>query len=303
MIRVSAPAVWIAAAALLASGEEAAAVTVTNVAIGIDGGARMTRPAAAEYWVSYQDCLDDTALVFTVSTTSPISVGASASYDCLDPTTVASSLPIDNCYAIASNVGDKATVTVSTQELVHGTLGIATSGPARCKPSSAPAGESMVWPQAITFYFYVPVSGGAATDYEKWPPSPLTMAIALEGPAPPSPVGLQAGDQELTLSLPSAPADARTVGYYAFCFPYIGAGGTGGSTTTTTTAGMNDCTGNPSIPGLDPTQPDVGSPYVCGVMIPPDAGSFPIQSLSPMGDPLTNGTQYVVGRGRLRRGR
>jgi len=53
-------------------GEARATITVTNVNVVVpDGGTQMTRPDIAQYWISYQDCLDNTQFQFTVTLPGP----------------------------------------------------------------------------------------------------------------------------------------------------------------------------------------------------------------------------------------
>ena len=60
-------------AILLAAGEAKATISVTDVSIQIQGdaGTGMTRPTVAQYWISYDDCVNDTILDFTVSVDEP----------------------------------------------------------------------------------------------------------------------------------------------------------------------------------------------------------------------------------------
>lgn len=271
----------LAGASLLAAGEAAATVSVSNVnAVESDAGA-MTRPNAAQYWISYEDCVDDTILQFTVTTDAAISVAASASLNCADgsQTATATGAPDQLCYDIASNVASDSTVSVHAYNLVKGTLGI------DCRTSVAiPSNESFTWPQPITLYFYVPVAGALSTDSTTWPTSG-TEEIALVGPEPPAPISLDSDVQELTLRLPSTPTDPRTVGYYFFCYPNVGGG-------TYSDAGAGGATGACPAGTTLPEVPSFTSKYVCGSQVPATTTSYGITSVG--GAPLQDGTQYIV---------
>ena len=217
----------LAGASLLAGGEAAATVAVTSVnVIDGDAGAGPTRPTAAHYWISYEDCIQDTILQFTVASDAAVSVAASVSLDCSDgtlTTTTTGTTPDQLCYSIGNNFPNGSIVSVSAHDLVKGTLGV------DCRVSTAiPTGASFTWPAPISFYFYVPVVGAPSTDFTVWPGAgqtgPTTEEITLVGPLPPAPVSLVAGDDGLVLHLPATPTDSNTLGYYAFCYPEADAG-------------------------------------------------------------------------------
>ncbi len=247
-------ALLLAGATLLIGGDAGATISVTqvNVVEGDGGTSGMTRPTNAQYWISYDDCVNNTVLQFTVATSdSSISVGASASVDCSDLTavTVTPTNAYGECYPIASNVANDAIVSVGAHDLVKGVLDIDCQAG---QPITIPSGESFTWPVQISFYFYVPVAGTTSSDSYTWPPAStstgtttttttaaaLTEDIALVGPQPPSPVGLGIGDGVLFASLPSTPTDSNTVGYYIFCYPQDTDGGTA-STDAGSDAGMD----------------------------------------------------------------
>jgi hypothetical protein len=286
----------------------------------------MSRPAEYQYWISYDDCIHDTVLDFTVSSTEgPVTMKASATAQCSatfvfqpgDPQT-------DNCYLISSAVQNGDTVHVGAQALVKGALGI------DCTTSvTPPANETIVWPQPLTIYLYnstdsavwpSPGSGGLGGATSGTGTAPQ-FDIALVGPQPPSPISLGAGEDDLILQLPATPTDPNTQGYYAFCYPQpafdggtivssgsAGMGGTGGEEGVDGGAGDagdeggvdggaggaggsssgSDCPAGTMLPEV----PSFGSKYLCA-QIPAAATSFSIAKTAD-GAPLEDGVQYVV---------
>ncbi len=261
----------LAVAVLLTSSEAAATITVTNVnyAQG-DAGAGPSytlRPTTAEYWISFQDCIENNVLQFTVASDQAFSVAASASLDCSDgsvTSTTTGTAPYDLCYPIASSVPNGTVVSVAAHDLVKGTLGIdCMAGVTPTIPST----ETFAWPVQITFYFYVPVADAASSDFTTWPAANTatgttttttttgtTEDIALVGPAPPSPIGLGVGDGVLFVDLPSTATDANTIGYYMFCYPLDGDAGTssgdaGTATSTTSTSTASTSSGSAGTGG------------------------------------------------------
>ena len=279
----------LAGASLLAGGEAAATVAVTSVnVIDGDAGAGPTRPTAAHYWISYEDCIQDTILQFTVASDAAVSVAASVSLDCSDgtlTTTTTGTTPDQLCYSIGNNFPNGSIVSVSAHDLVKGTLGV------DCRVSTAiPTGASFTWPAPISFYFYVPVADAASTDFTVWPggagqTGPVTEEITLVGPLPPAPVSLVSGDEGLVLHLPLTPTDSNTLGYYAFCYPEADAG-TGDAGTGD--AGASECPAGTTLPEV----PSLASKFLCGSQIAATTTQYPITSVN--GQPLVNGTAYTV---------
>jgi hypothetical protein len=302
----------LASAGLLAGREAQATITV-NVTVESDAGTSMPRPTAYQYWISYDDCIHDTILDFTVSwTENPVTMAASAVAQCSETFAFQPGDPqTDDCYLIKAGIQNGEVVQVSAQALVKNTLGIdCTTG------VTPPANETIVWPQPITIYLYDP---NDSTDSAVWPSastsggglggassggSTTQFDIALVGPQPPSPLGLSAGGEELFVELPATPTDVNTQGYYAFCYPpeafsggSTGAGGAGdaggvdggGGGAGGAPAG-SDCPVGTTLPEV----PSVSSKYLCA-QIPSTATSYPIRKAAVVnGAPLEDGVQYVV---------
>jgi hypothetical protein len=295
-------AAFVALAVLLGGRDAAATIAVTDVKITVPAGgaARLPRPAAAQYWISYQDCLDDTQFQFTVTSDVAFFDGASVSYPCGTPyPTPEPALASERCYSDnKSYPAGTNLITLGARSLVQGTLGIPVTGADSCQASAAPAGSNLTWPMIITLYFFAPpVAGVASTDATTWPavnPDGTSgspgIEIALVGPLPPSPISLSDGIGDLMLDLPKS-ASVGTVGYYVFCYPSGGTGTGGGAAD----GGTGACPSSAAIPDIDLLRPDPSSPYVCGAQVPASSGIYPISRADAKGDPLVDGPTYVVG--------
>jgi hypothetical protein len=268
----------IAFAALFAGARADAQVTVSDPTVhrptSDGGGPLLTRSPAAQYYISYADCMDDVVLDFPVSvpaSTAGFQVWATSGGDCasqadrLPPVGSAGPSP-DYCHELASAYPASGVVSITAQKLITTVFGI--TGCVDTTGQYFNAGHTA--PQPLDIYFMLADTG---TDplppgsYDEW----VRTEIDLLGPAAPSPVSVSAADESLIVDLPASTTPGLG-GYVLFCNPPAnsdeGAVGTGGAGGGDETDAGSHSTGDVGIPFLDPQHPDLTDPrlqpFVCG---------------------------------------
>jgi hypothetical protein len=260
--------VAVAFATLFLGARAEAQVSVLNPTINRavpDGGATQlparTSNGATQYYLSYQDCIDNVTLTFTLSvptsSQSSFQVWATTSADCTQETNRelnVSEGTTSTCVSLANSYPPNGTFSITAQELITKVFGTEI---VNCVDTTGEffSTSGNTGPQPVNIYFLTnvttdPVPSG---DFYEWTDAPGTPAtqVDLLGPIAPSPVSVGALEQGLALNIPLS-TDSDLLGYFVFCYPGVstdggvfGMGGFGGaatlpmttSTTSTTTTG------------------------------------------------------------------
>lgn len=233
----------LAAMALLASARaQAQNVKVTNPTTTRqtpDAGVKLPRSSVNEYFISYQDCIDDIELDFPVAvtgSTNGFQVWASATADCTVSATRNQSPQV--CFNFApSYPSQTGKVTIKARALLDTLFGIGSD----CIDTSGNGSQ----PRPLTIYFMlIPDSGDVdSTNVYKWDKT----QIDLLGPEPPTDMTLGVGNGELILNLPTN-MNSDTQGYFIFCWDRTTDGFTtsSGTTTSSTTSSTTSTTSTTS---------------------------------------------------------
>jgi hypothetical protein len=320
----------IASAALLGTASAEAAISlgpVTTTRKTPDGGTTMTRASTADYFISYQDCIDNIEIDFAVTSTVPVQVWATTTgADCALGLSRQSS---GGCVQLGGTF-QAGKIPIMAADLADFVTG---SG---CDDKS---GSSS--PLQVTLYFTVNTNGDLTMDnYVTW----KNTQVDLVGPSLPDGLNVGAGDKLIIVNIPEN-NDADTKGYYIYCgasgavagsttsssssaassassaasssssaggtggtggtggasssaattssssaatTSSSGAGGAGGGSASTTTCGTGE-----GIPGLDLEHPPISGVFVCATVTAP--ATQPV--LTQLGDmsELVNGIPYAVG--------